>query len=542
MGKAVALWFSKILTGLESFTFSSRDLFVLASLTVGRILIVLLDLSAVLFAGVMATKLTQQPTDTIVSGLALALIPEQIGGEDDILTLGMLTCVLVITRSVFALVFVFVQSNVLARNQANFSSGKARQIISNPVSWENMDAAKLIHLVTEGARARILVMPMAKINIVSEVFLVLAMFATFILVDPILGSLAVGFVLVAAAIQNFIIRREIIFHSRNYRLKQIGITGQVKNLWSNRYELAMEKPFGDSVWLRLESAQNRFAISMARLIFFRGLPRYFLEAAVLVGLLVLVLGLFTLDALAARSAELGVLIAGFFRIATALSPIQLALQNITASAQMGLLDDFERRPKSDPGHSGAEPVFSNNMPIERVNFGEKIAIVGPSGSGKTTILRQLAGLAPRDGLEFLGFSIDDPTSKPGFTAFVPQDPGLYSGDLYFNLNPFRTDFEDELVDELVERFQLQHLSNFKDLMPNGETFCSGGEVQRIAIGRALLLRPELLLLDEPSSSLDAASTKIIFNFLSTHYFGALVTVTHDPELVGRFDRVVSIES
>jgi NitT/TauT family transport system ATP-binding protein len=134
---------------------------------------------------------------------------------------------------------------------------------------------------------------------------------------------------------------------------------------------------------------------------------------------------------------------------------------------------------------------------------EFICIVGPSGSGKTTLLRILGGLLEptRGVVHFSGERLARPRRRIGF---VFQDA---------NLMPWRTALENiilplelegiekgEARDRAYELIELMGLEGFEDSPPRD---LSGGMAQRVAIGRALVHEPELLLLDEPLGSLDA---------------------------------------
>jgi molybdate transport system ATP-binding protein len=144
------------------------------------------------------------------------------------------------------------------------------------------------------------------------------------------------------------------------------------------------------------------------------------------------------------------------------------------------------------------------------------ALIGPSGDGKTTVLRCLAGLSRLPGrVAFRGEVWQDahtfvaPHRRP--VGYVFQEASLFPhlsvrGNLMFALKragsaPARG------LDELADLLGLAHL-----LERSTETL-SGGERQRVAIGRALLMRPQLLLLDEPLASLDAARKAEIMPYL-----------------------------
>ena len=177
------------------------------------------------------------------------------------------------------------------------------------------------------------------------------------------------------------------------------------------------------------------------------------------------------------------------------------------------------------------------------------ALVGPSGSGKTTLLRCLAGLARAEGEVRVGGAVWQdartfaPTWKRG-VGYVFQEPSLLPhlavrGNLDFAAKRARAS-RGPGFDEVVEMLGLG------PLLHRGADRLSGGERQRVAIGRALLARPALLLMDEPLSSLDAQAKSEVLPYLEQLH-GKLdlpvIYVSHDALEVARLaDRVMRIEA
>jgi len=168
-------------------------------------------------------------------------------------------------------------------------------------------------------------------------------------------------------------------------------------------------------------------------------------------------------------------------------------------------------------HLTANRNALNNISFE-TQTGQTIAFVGPSGSGKTTLVKLLVGLyQPIEG-EILyndvpskEIDLDQLREKVGF---VTQDTQLFSGSIRENLLFVRPDATDEECMQALQRAACQSLlaraSNGLDtVIGEGGVKVSGGEKQRLSIARALLRRPDLLVFDEATSSLDSITEEEI---------------------------------
>jgi putative ABC transport system ATP-binding protein len=176
-------------------------------------------------------------------------------------------------------------------------------------------------------------------------------------------------------------------------------------------------------------------------------------------------------------------------------------------------------------------------------------IVGESGSGKTTLLRLLNKLISCDSGEIFydNQSINDISSVElrRNVVMLPQAPAIFSGSIKDNLL-IGLKFSEKLPvsdDKLVEVLKLVNLN--KALEESTEKL-SGGEKQRVALGRVILLQPEVLLLDEPSSALDEATEHLIIEALVNYTKKnnkTLIMVTHSKKVAHHFsDDIIEIKN
>lgn len=181
-----------------------------------------------------------------------------------------------------------------------------------------------------------------------------------------------------------------------------------------------------------------------------------------------------------------------------------------------------------------------------IEEGEIVSILGPSGCGKTTLLNLILGIVDTDGGQIL-FNQEDvtrvPMEKRGFNI-VFQDYALFPNlNVYQNItyglrNRPKISTEEE-VRELI------HLLGLEEHLQKRIGQLSGGQKQRVALARTLVMKPRILLLDEPLSALDGVikeSIKDRIKAIAKEYHLTTIIVTHDPEeALTLSDKVMIIE-
>ena len=202
------------------------------------------------------------------------------------------------------------------------------------------------------------------------------------------------------------------------------------------------------------------------------------------------------------------------------------------------------------GKGDAEVIALNDISFE-VEEGEFIAITGPSGSGKSTLLHTIAGLEkPSSGTVYFYDKDIFKMNKKDLTILTRQKIGIIYQ--FYNLIPTLTVEENillpiELDRKKVDKEKLENILKFLNLenrkkhLPNE---LSGGQQQKVAIGRALMINPTIILADEPTGNLDTKSSSEIIQLLqkaNKEYKQTIIMITHNLEIAKLADRIIHIE-
>ncbi|WP_198424415.1 ABC transporter ATP-binding protein [Pseudomonas fluorescens] len=186
-------------------------------------------------------------------------------------------------------------------------------------------------------------------------------------------------------------------------------------------------------------------------------------------------------------------------------------------------------------------------------FGEMVFIVGPSGSGKTTLLSMISGILRPDagtvkinGNDIWSLSTDQLAElRLNNIGFVFQDYHLFARltaaeNVAIPLILKHYDWDDAIA-QAKQSLEVVGLKDRGDILP---VKLSGGEQQRVAIARAIIGSPQLLILDEPTASLDGDTGKMIIAFVKSNILNrqrCILIVTHDARINEYADRIIHME-
>ena len=200
------------------------------------------------------------------------------------------------------------------------------------------------------------------------------------------------------------------------------------------------------------------------------------------------------------------------------------------------------------GETEVKALDDISFQVEEGNF---IAIIGPSGSGKSTLLHSIAGLEkPTSGKVYLYDKDIYKMNKKELTILRRQKIGIIYQ--FYNLIPTLNVEENiilpiELDRKKIDTKKLDEIIKFLGLekrkkhLPNE---LSGGQQQKVAIGRALMINPTIILADEPTGNLDSKSSEEIMHVLkkaNKDYKQTIIMITHNLEIAKLADRIIKIE-
>ncbi len=361
----------------------------------------------------------------------------------------------------------------------------------------------------------------------------------FLLVDPLATVAAIAyFAIVAFVIQYFVgtLMARAGEQATRSTIAANGAVGDLLAVFRELSVLGLRHKYIDRIYQSRVSAAD----SAATQTYLSGMPRYIVEAALLVGVAAFILVQALTGDIVSSAATVGVFLSGGFRLTAAMLPLQSALLNIKGSLPLArkaheILSDvnvvavdtaapnlesdkLNRDLVSEPlgvqfmdvsfsyPHSSKAAIHSVSLSI---GAGDQVAFIGPSGAGKSTLADLMCGvLAPSRGSVLVGPVQGSSCS----VSYVPQRPGLVTGTLAQNV---ALGLNEEEMDEarVWEALEKAHLREVVLSLPHGiysdlgnyQDGLSGGQIQRLGLARALYTSPGLLVMDEATSALDAES-------------------------------------
>lgn len=420
-------------------------------------------------------------------------------------------------------------------------------------------------------------------SIVTESALFLSVFVVFVFVDPSTAVIISAYFILLVLLFQLGINRRLRRVGERLTASSITMTNSIQDMTNSFREIAVfsKQPFFLRNYYRW---RRQYALDNALLSFLGGLPRFFVESALMIGVLALIAYQFLRGNLSDGIVTTAVFLAGGFRMMAALLPIQAAVANVkTFGPQAELAQrllpearawkakedtrrDNQRNQLNGPSDSRGFAISVNNLAFTHLDSSEPalrgvsievapgsfVAFVGPSGAGKTTLADLILGINDPDSghVDISGFQ---PTGVrelyPGAVAYVPQNPGMVSGTIAENiaLGEAREAVDEERVWQSLEKAELAgHVRALpqgihSDLGAQADAL-SGGQKQRLGLARALYTNPRLLVLDEATSALDAGTESNIATAIrNLGESTTVIVIAHRLSTIQHADKVYVIE-
>lgn len=186
-----------------------------------------------------------------------------------------------------------------------------------------------------------------------------------------------------------------------------------------------------------------------------------------------------------------------------------------------------------------------------INRGDRVALIGPSGSGKSSILNLILGFYEQSNGQIL---VNDYNMQKinldeyyDLIAYMSQDIEIFSVSLYENLTYGVKNIDQDLLENLLRKFKLKDFidslqDNIYTVIGDQAMNLSGGQKQRIALIRALLRKPQILILDEGTANLDQENENEIYDLLLSEFYNDLtiIFVTHKLAYIDKMSQVIRL--
>lgn len=537
--------------------FDSAERLAIGANLIGRLVLVLLDLVGIFLVGVVVS---------LISGIEISQSSPLFPVIKTINSFGIgntYAVLLFVALSFFILkgLLSIILIRAMANNVGKMEWSKARILLSRfldkPIEEvESFSRQELGFGLTSAISSAITQAVLVLSTIFSEATLLLAISLYLLYLSPLLFFSVLTFFTLVVVTMNFLVTKASVRTSLEIHEANLMLSGLVFDIFDNFRQLSLST--NRATWKnKFTLYRKAAAMGMAKYQSITALPRYVTEIAIIVGVGILLIQRIFPESGGVSASVLAIFLAGIFRAISSLLPLQTAVNSwnrlkfeTDLAWKLGLgeplFENIEKdaldvtsstqtvkTPSTQPVRVVVQNLtykypFATNEVFPPLSFevapGEFVAIVGKSGAGKSTLADLVLGLRePCSGKVSLGGRKPKDFIKkhPGAVAYVPQIPKLFHADLRGNLTSdleSRSAISDE---KLLATLYTLGLGPLYESMPDGlETILgpdgvtmSGGQVQRIAIARAMLQNPKLLILDEPTSALDRKSEMQITNLL-----------------------------
>jgi len=545
----------------------------------------LLDTSAILLSGLLVSLGYSFATGVSPSGIAESILESPLFVNHDfkfaILSIGLTIVILLGIRTIFSLFVTFRSYKYLASLSAKNSLQFMSQIFSNGYGWlKRKKPQELAFLTTQGVeniyvgtlgQYMIYITDLLFINLVSIVLL---------LINPILMFVSMTIFMILGGLSHRYSSKRVSEYSS--LLSKNTIEG---NIQVNKISRLFRESLVSGSYVSLTNDFYNFrksaSLNFARLSWIQIVPKFSVEVVIVIGTFAVTITSAATMGFSQAMATMTIFLAATSRLAPAALRIQQSLTGINSylaqSAEtLKSMAEVKAIKEPDPEflNPGASEMFESPPRIEFTNVsfryddssefilhdinlliepGDSVAIVGESGAGKSTLCDLILGmLKPSSGLVEIAGQSPRLFEKvnPNKVSYLSQETFLFPGTVRENV---ALGFDSSTITDtqIWEALQKAKASSFVESLPGKLDFkidgltnsMSGGQAQRIGIARALFSNPTLLILDEPTSSLDLETEKAFIETLTAlQGLATIVVIAHRPETLKGVNKIIEFSN
>jgi ABC-type multidrug transport system fused ATPase/permease subunit len=496
--------------------------------------------------------------------------------QSQAVTLGLVAVCLLMGRTVLSIYFTRRVVFFLTHRGAMVSSNLISRLLSQPLlTLQKRSEQDLLFCVTTGVSIITIYILATSIILVADISLLLLMSIGLFVIDPITAIGTIIFLIVIAFP---------LYRLTYNKAGNLGIENSRMNIKSNEKILEVFASYRESIvrnrrtFYRKEIQKSRYALAdnSAHLSFMPYISKYVIESSVVLGsLLVAAIQFYRHDATQAVT-TLAIFLAAGTRVTPAVLRIQQGALTIRsnlgqATSTLELIEMLGESVINEEFDDGLDLIHNGFIPevevkkvsvtypnrespaISNITFtissGALVGVVGPSGAGKSTLIDALLGvLEPNEGSILISGLPPLLAAKkwPGAISYVPQKGLITSGTIRENvcLGYPQSVATDDLI---IQSLRKANLDSFVAGLPQGldtevgeyGSKLSGGQRQRLGIARAMFTNPQLLVLDESTSSLDGETEAVVIDSMKAlHGSVTLVVIAHRLSTVKDADIII----
>jgi ABC-type multidrug transport system fused ATPase/permease subunit len=581
--KTLGLYWRSSTIGRATAVLSPKDQRKILAIALLQVLMSGLDLLGVVAVGLLGalaiTGLQSEIQGDRVSVVMNFLQIQELSLQTQCVILGISAVVFFVGRTILSIFFTRKILFFLSWRGAKVSSELISRLLSQSLlTVQARSTQEIVYAVTFGVEKIFLQVLATAAVCLSDIALLIVMFVGILILEPATAvSTLVLFILVGYFLYRFM----------HLRAGRLGVENSKLNIKSNEKTVEVFASYRESVvrnrrdFYAREIGSLRFALAStsAEMGFLPYVSKYVIEASVVVGAVLIGAAQFIFHDASHAIATWAIFLAAGTRIAPAVLRLQQGVVTIktglgVASPTLDLIEELGKSPMTeniddrlDVLHEGFIPqvnienvslCYPNKTDLAIIDFtllippGSSVALVGPSGAGKTTLIDILLGVLNPDSGTILVSGLPPLLAVakwPGAVSYVPQDVVIASGTIRENIAlgyPLT-----EATDELIHcALKMAHLDEFVSGLPKGidtevgerGSRLSGGQRQRLGIARAMFTCPNLLVLDEATSSLDSETELSISQAIQgLKGFTTVVIIAHRLSTVRNVDRVVYLD-